>query len=396
MTSLVRSFIGAETWERECLAARGPPLSRLAVLVLSFERCCYSHNTGSSVGSIWSLQEGSRKALAKVSHGSGSVQDESFDCQDSMKEEGFRQLFTAFGALTDCSLKFTKDGKFRNFGFIGFKSEEEAQAALNHFNKSFIDTSRITALRPLAFLSGSRSSLCKTLPGASQTAAGPAMGSGSVRESRRRTGLLEPRWHLCCWPGGHLSYRCVSFTAQQQALRTHRWSLSSGALADAGAEFRVVTGSGTLGQLSRTHPGEGGVRKVSWRRRSHKGHPQVFIDMIKRLQPFAEKGKSKMEQHRAEATHSLTPHSVWCGRGGLQGHQCVGGFGLERSGSGFILSALLALGPPCLLLPGRFSQTSGVCLTVTGDPRSTGIVGSLPENSPGLSDLAEGKLPVGG
>ncbi|KAL6033023.1 hypothetical protein STEG23_013757 [Scotinomys teguina] len=61
-----------------------------------------------------------------------------------MKEERFRQLFAAFGTLTDCSLKFTKDGKFRKFGFIGFKSEEEAQAALSHFNRSFIDTSRIT------------------------------------------------------------------------------------------------------------------------------------------------------------------------------------------------------------------------------------------------------------
>ncbi|KAL1768765.1 putative RNA-binding protein 19 [Sigmodon hispidus] len=63
---------------------------------------------------------------------------------NGMKEERFRQLFAAFGTLTDCSLKFTKDGKFRKFGFIGFKSEEEAQAALNHFNRSFIDTSRIT------------------------------------------------------------------------------------------------------------------------------------------------------------------------------------------------------------------------------------------------------------
>lgn len=61
-----------------------------------------------------------------------------------MKEERFRQLFTAFGTLTDCSLKFTKGGKFRKFGFIGFKSEEEAQTALHHFNKSFIDMSRIT------------------------------------------------------------------------------------------------------------------------------------------------------------------------------------------------------------------------------------------------------------
>ncbi|NWS67894.1 RBM19 protein, partial [Crotophaga sulcirostris] len=61
-----------------------------------------------------------------------------------MKEDRFRKLFSAFGSLTDCCLKFTKDGKFRKFGFIGYRSEDEAQKALNHFNRSFIDTSRIT------------------------------------------------------------------------------------------------------------------------------------------------------------------------------------------------------------------------------------------------------------
>ncbi|KFP49453.1 putative RNA-binding protein 19, partial [Cathartes aura] len=61
-----------------------------------------------------------------------------------MKEDRFRKLFAAFGTLTDCCLKFTKDGKFRKFGFIGYKSEDEAQMALNHFNRSFIDTSRVT------------------------------------------------------------------------------------------------------------------------------------------------------------------------------------------------------------------------------------------------------------
>ncbi|MBZ3889401.1 putative RNA-binding protein 19 [Sciurus carolinensis] len=61
-----------------------------------------------------------------------------------MKEERFRQLLSAFGILTDCSLKFTKDGKFHKFGFISFKSEEEAQTTLSHFKKSFIDSSWIT------------------------------------------------------------------------------------------------------------------------------------------------------------------------------------------------------------------------------------------------------------
>ncbi|KAM3661312.1 putative RNA-binding protein 19 [Ammospiza maritima maritima] len=63
---------------------------------------------------------------------------------NGMKEERFRKLFAAFGTLTDCCLKYTKDGRFRKFGFIGYKSEDEAQTALNHFNKSFIDTSRVT------------------------------------------------------------------------------------------------------------------------------------------------------------------------------------------------------------------------------------------------------------
>ena len=53
-------------------------------------------------------------------------------------------MFAAFGTVTDCSLKFTKDGKFRKFGFVGFKSEEDANRALKHFNKSFMDTSRVT------------------------------------------------------------------------------------------------------------------------------------------------------------------------------------------------------------------------------------------------------------
>lgn len=60
-------------------------------------------------------------------------------------------MFAAFGNLTDCSLKFTKDGKFRKFGFVGFKTEEDAGRALKHFNKSFVDTSRVTVEMCKAF-----------------------------------------------------------------------------------------------------------------------------------------------------------------------------------------------------------------------------------------------------
>lgn len=82
-----------------------------------------------------------------------------------IKEERFRDLFAAFGTLTDCTLKYTKDGKFRKFGFIGYGAEEEAKAALGHLNKSFIDTSRVSvsyaSTEHSCFCCGSNISLIK-------------------------------------------------------------------------------------------------------------------------------------------------------------------------------------------------------------------------------------------
>ena len=62
----------------------------------------------------------------------------------NIKEERIRSIFAAKGELTDVKLCHTKDGKFRRFCFIGYKTEDQAKAALQHFNSSFIDTSKIT------------------------------------------------------------------------------------------------------------------------------------------------------------------------------------------------------------------------------------------------------------
>lgn len=62
----------------------------------------------------------------------------------NIKEERIRSIFSVKGELTDVKLCHTKDGKFRRFGFIGYKTEDQAKAALQHFNSSFIDTSKIT------------------------------------------------------------------------------------------------------------------------------------------------------------------------------------------------------------------------------------------------------------
>ncbi|KAK2172510.1 hypothetical protein NP493_953g00018 [Ridgeia piscesae] len=59
------------------------------------------------------------------------------------KEDKLKATFGEVGQITDCSLKFTREGVFRKFAFIGFKSESEADAAVKRFNKSFINTSRL-------------------------------------------------------------------------------------------------------------------------------------------------------------------------------------------------------------------------------------------------------------
>jgi len=40
-------------------------------------------------------------------------------------------------------LKYTQNGKFRQFGFVGFKSEEDALAAQKYFNGTYFGSSKI-------------------------------------------------------------------------------------------------------------------------------------------------------------------------------------------------------------------------------------------------------------
>ena len=45
--------------------------------------------------------------------------------------------------LTDAKVAFKPDGTSRRFGFVGFKTEKEAEEAKQWFDKSFIDSMRI-------------------------------------------------------------------------------------------------------------------------------------------------------------------------------------------------------------------------------------------------------------
>ncbi|KAI6674139.1 hypothetical protein NL676_002045 [Syzygium grande] len=89
-------------------------------------------------GEIW----GRKKKLTKVRVFRGSricVKN----LPSYVEEDRLRDLFSQKGEVKDVKLMRTIDGKSRQFAFIGFRTEEEAQEAIRYFNKSYVDTFRI-------------------------------------------------------------------------------------------------------------------------------------------------------------------------------------------------------------------------------------------------------------
>ena len=61
----------------------------------------------------------------------------------NITEERVKTIFAEMGQITDLKLKYTKNGVFRRFAFVGFKTHTEAERALKHFHNTFIDTSKL-------------------------------------------------------------------------------------------------------------------------------------------------------------------------------------------------------------------------------------------------------------
>lgn len=50
------------------------------------------------------------------------------------------------GTLTDVKVAQKQDGTSRRFAFVGFKSSDEAARAQKYFDRTFVDTTRISVL----------------------------------------------------------------------------------------------------------------------------------------------------------------------------------------------------------------------------------------------------------
>ncbi len=57
-------------------------------------------------------------------------------------EEKLKQHFSSKGIVTDSKI-MRKGTKSRKFGFVGFRTEEEALEARKFFNNTYLDTSKI-------------------------------------------------------------------------------------------------------------------------------------------------------------------------------------------------------------------------------------------------------------
>lgn len=59
-------------------------------------------------------------------------------------EKQLKDLFGTKGEVTDVRIVKTKSGKSRQLAFLGFRTEVQAQEAINYFNNTFLETTRIT------------------------------------------------------------------------------------------------------------------------------------------------------------------------------------------------------------------------------------------------------------
>lgn len=60
----------------------------------------------------------------------------------TITEQKIRDAFGVKGTITDVQLKY-KNGKFRQFAFVGYSDEDSAQEAVKFYNNTFIGTSKI-------------------------------------------------------------------------------------------------------------------------------------------------------------------------------------------------------------------------------------------------------------
>nr|CAB3265469.1 probable RNA-binding protein 19 [Phallusia mammillata] len=67
------------------------------------------------------------------------------DLPEKLNIKNFQREVSSYGTVTDFQMIHTKDGTFRRFGFVGYKSKEDTDKALHNLNKKMILNQKIKA-----------------------------------------------------------------------------------------------------------------------------------------------------------------------------------------------------------------------------------------------------------
>ena len=67
----------------------------------------------------------------------------SFTFTWQISKHKLKEIFSQFGVLTDLQLKYTQDGVFRHFAFIGYNTPQEANEAQSALHQTYILNSKV-------------------------------------------------------------------------------------------------------------------------------------------------------------------------------------------------------------------------------------------------------------
>jgi multiple RNA-binding domain-containing protein 1 len=104
-------------------------------------------------------------------------------------DDKLRAHFASSGTITDCKVAKTKDGKSRQFAFIGFKESTSSEVAIKKFNKTFMGQSRLSVESALEL--GSKAGIEKSWSKFTKEKRDNLLGKNSKESSKEKSNKDE-------------------------------------------------------------------------------------------------------------------------------------------------------------------------------------------------------------
>lgn len=123
-------------------------------------------------------------------------------------------------AITDVRVALTPDGRSRRFAFVGYKEQDDADKAIRYWNRSFINTTRISVERAVSAPDAPRRKAPPSSRSAAQPASAPAAPRPLAEQDERLKEFLDlsqSRLNTASWRDDVRAEQNSSAAAREQA-----------------------------------------------------------------------------------------------------------------------------------------------------------------------------------